>query len=67
MLHPEVQLKAQEQLDRVIGKDRLPEFDDIERCPLIRAIVMELFRWQPVLPLSGFIEFVSLNLGLTCF
>ena len=52
MLHPDIQRKAQEQLDEVIGHDRLPDFDDLDHCPLIRAIVMETMRWQPVLPLG---------------
>lgn len=30
LLHPEVQKKAQEELDRVIGRDRLPELSDRE-------------------------------------
>lgn len=61
MLHPEVQREAQEQLDRVAGKDRLPEFDDIEQCPLVRAIVMKLIRWQPLLPLSKLTELLLLE------
>ena len=52
MLHPNVQRKAQEQLDEVVGRDRLPEFGDLEHCPYVRAIVMEVLRWQPVAPLG---------------
>ena len=52
MLHPELQKKAQEELDRVVGHDRLPEFRDLEYLPYIRAIIMEAFRWQPTLPLG---------------
>ena len=51
MLHPKVQREAQEQIDRLVGRDRLPDFEDIDRCPLVRAIVMEIFRWQPIFPL----------------
>ena len=57
MLHPESQKKAQEELDRVVGRDRLPDFGDLEYLPYIRAIVMEAFRWQPTLPLGQFIFF----------
>ena len=61
MLHPEVQREVQEQLDRVAGKDDLPELDDIKQCPLLRAIVMELIRWQPLLPLSKLTELLLLE------
>ena len=51
-LHPEVQQKAQKQIDAVIGTDRLPEFEDVESMPYVQAIVKELLRWQPVAPLG---------------
>ena len=50
--YPEVQAKAQAQLDEVVGEGRLPEFSDISRLPYIQAIVKELFRWQPVSPIG---------------
>ena len=52
MLHPDTQMKAQEQIDRVVGRGRLPDFEDLENIPYVRAIVMETFRWQPVTPLG---------------
>ena len=36
-LYPEVQKKAQEELDRVIGRDRLPELDDRDSLPYIQC------------------------------
>ncbi|TFK32108.1 cytochrome P450 [Crucibulum laeve] len=54
MLHfPEVLKKAQKELDSVIGFDRMPEFDDKESLPYIRAIVNETLRWRPVPILGG--------------
>ena len=50
--HPEVQAKAQDELDRVIGRTRLPEFDDRDRLPYVDALVKETMRWHPMLPLS---------------
>lgn len=44
--HPEFIPKAQEELDNVIGKERLPTFDDIESLPYIQAVVEETFRWR---------------------
>ncbi|KAG6855532.1 hypothetical protein H0H87_001515, partial [Tephrocybe sp. NHM501043] len=52
LLHPEVQIKAQEELDRVLGNSRLPEFSDRKDLPYICAIVKEVLRWSPVAPLG---------------
>jgi len=49
-LFPEVQTKAQAELDCVVGPDRLPEYDDLEHMPYVRAVVMETMRWLPVVP-----------------
>ncbi|KAE9394855.1 cytochrome P450, partial [Gymnopus androsaceus JB14] len=49
--YPEYQKKAQQELDRVIGSDRLPDFGDKSSLPYIQAIVNEVLRWQPVNPL----------------
>ena len=50
--YPEVQRKAQEELDRVIGPHRLPEFGDRESLPYIGLVCKELYRWRPVVPLG---------------
>ena len=44
VLDPEVQRRAQEELDRVLGKDVLPTFDDRERLPYVDAVVKEALR-----------------------
>lgn len=46
---PEVQTKAQEELDRVCA-GRLPTFDDVDALPYVEAIVREALRWNPVFP-----------------
>lgn len=51
-LFPDVQKKAQAELDQVVGPSRLPDFDDLERMPYIQAIVMETMRWMPVVPIG---------------
>ena len=51
-LYPEVQKRAQEELDRVIGNDRLPGFEDRENLPYVEALVKEVFRFHPVVPLG---------------
>ena len=49
---PEVQRRAQAELDTVVGRDRLPTFDDAPRLPYVRAIIEEVLRWRPSLPLG---------------
>ncbi|KAJ7056727.1 cytochrome P450 [Mycena amicta] len=47
-LHPEVQTKAQTELDRVLAdKDRLPSFSDRAQLPYIECIAWECLRWNP--------------------
>ncbi|KAJ3797608.1 cytochrome P450 [Lentinula aff. detonsa] len=52
VMYPEVQAKAQAELDRVVGRDRLPTFEDLQHLPYIRAIVKESLRLNPVDPLG---------------
>ncbi|OGM40177.1 O-methylsterigmatocystin oxidoreductase [Aspergillus bombycis] len=51
-LYPDVQRKAQEEIDRVIGPNKLPTFDDREKLPYIEAVVKETLRWHPVGPMG---------------
>ncbi|EPS36614.1 hypothetical protein H072_9877 [Dactylellina haptotyla CBS 200.50] len=53
MLHPEVQERAQEEIDRVIGNERLPELQDRATLPYIEALFKETLRYNPIVP-SGF-------------
>ncbi|KAH6908764.1 cytochrome P450 [Coprinopsis sp. MPI-PUGE-AT-0042] len=48
---PEVVRKAQAEIDRVIGPNQLPEFEDRPNLPYISAIVRESLRWQPATPI----------------
>lgn len=50
--NPDIQAKAQQELDSVIGPDVLPTFADKERLPFIECIIKETFRWNPPTPLS---------------
>ncbi|GKZ23616.1 hypothetical protein AbraIFM66951_009891 [Aspergillus brasiliensis] len=49
-LFPEAQRRAQQELDAVIGTDRLPQYKDREQLPYINALVKEALRWHPVVP-----------------
>lgn len=50
-LYPEVQRKAREEIDRVVGGERLPRFEDRPNLPYIEAVVKETLRWLQVVPL----------------
>ena len=50
--HPEVQKRAQDELDTVVGRSRTPRFSDATGLPYIQAIVQEVLRWRPVLALA---------------
>jgi cytochrome P450 len=52
MKFPDVQHKAQEEIDRVVGIGRLPSFQDRNELPYIDAIVKEVLRWHPVAPMG---------------
>lgn len=49
---PEVQRKAQEEIDRVVGADQLPSFEHRDDLPYINALVKECLRWWPIAPLG---------------
>jgi cytochrome P450 len=49
---PEVQCRAQAELDTVVGRARLPTFADAPRLPYVRAIIKEVIRWRPVVRLA---------------
>ncbi|KAJ7158608.1 cytochrome P450 [Mycena filopes] len=51
-LHPEIQKRAQEEVNSVTGGHRLPTFDDLKSFLLASAIVKEILRWAPVAPLG---------------
>jgi cytochrome P450 len=53
LMNPEAQAKAQEEIDRVIGTDRLPTFDDEPKLPYVSALSKEVFRWQQVAPFGN--------------
>ncbi|UKZ55091.1 hypothetical protein TrVGV298_008908 [Trichoderma virens] len=52
VLHPDVQQKAQEEIDKVVGPDRLPEASDKENLPYISGVVKEALRFFPVTPMG---------------
>lgn len=51
-LYPEIQRRAQKEVDEVIGTERLPILSDRGSLPYVEAIVLELLRWLPITPLN---------------
>jgi len=52
LLFPEAQQKAQHEIGQVVGKERLPSFEDRHSLPYLDALVQEVMRWHPVVPLG---------------
>ncbi|KAF8626110.1 hypothetical protein AX17_006606 [Amanita inopinata Kibby_2008] len=51
-LYPEVQKQAQDEIDRVVGRDRLPTIEDQEDLVYVGALIKEVLRFVPVAPLG---------------
>jgi len=52
VLNPKAMKKAQEELDRVVGEGELPDFSHKDNLPYIDALVKEVLRWNPSLPIT---------------
>nr|XP_016852143.1 PREDICTED: cytochrome P450 27C1 isoform X2 [Anolis carolinensis] len=51
--HPEVQHSVYKEIVRNLGKDKVPDADDIPNLPMIKALLKETLRLFPVLPGNG--------------
>ncbi|KAH9952447.1 cytochrome P450 [Russula dissimulans] len=52
VLYPEVQTRAQKELDAVTGGLRLPDYNDRPRLPYIDALCREVMRWSMATPVG---------------
>ena len=50
LLYPEVMKRARDEIDGVVGCDRLPTYEDEPDLPYITAMMKETIRWQQVAP-----------------
>ncbi|KAG6232048.1 hypothetical protein E4U25_006867 [Claviceps purpurea] len=52
ILYPEVQRRAQQEIEEVVGGERLPGFEDRDHLPYMNAVIKETYRWMPVVPIG---------------
>lgn len=54
VLYPEVQARAQAEIDSVIGEglQRLPHWEDRSSLHYVEAVLKETLRWHPAVPLG---------------
>ena len=50
LLHPDIQRRAQEEIEQVVGKCRIPDLSDREALPYVNAVLQETFRYVPLPP-----------------
>ncbi|XP_073442749.1 cytochrome P450 2D15-like isoform X2 [Dendrobates tinctorius] len=52
LLYPDVQSKVQEEIDRVIGRERKPTMGDVLQMPYTNAVIHEVQRYGDISPLA---------------
>lgn len=68
ILFPEVQKKAQAEIDAVVGSGRLPTIADRDSLPYVCSVQKEVLRWRPVVPMGAhFPASPSLHCRLTAW
>ncbi|KIJ31579.1 hypothetical protein M422DRAFT_185734 [Sphaerobolus stellatus SS14] len=52
VLYPDVQKKAQREIDALLGFQRLPDVGDMDALPYVMAVCKETLRWHALLPVG---------------
>jgi cytochrome P450 len=52
-IHPNVQQKAQAELDAVVGRDKPPNPRELTDLPYLKAVLKEVLRFAPVANLGS--------------
>jgi cytochrome P450 len=50
---PDVQRRAQQELDQIVGQNRSPDWCDEDKLPYVKAIISETLRWRTATVLAG--------------
>ncbi|XP_052001435.1 cytochrome P450 1B1 [Xyrauchen texanus] len=50
--HPSIQIKLQEQIDKVVGRDRLPSIEDKSNLAYLDAFIYETMRYTSFVPVT---------------
>jgi hypothetical protein len=66
IIHPEIQRRAQAELDAVVGPHRLPTLQDRVDLPYLGAIQKEIYRWAAIVPLGGLCRAHFIYVLFTC-
>ncbi|KAF5307365.1 hypothetical protein FQR65_LT07082 [Abscondita terminalis] len=51
-MFPEIHVRVQEEVDRVVGRSRLPTLDDRKNMPYTEAVIRESLRFDPVFTIN---------------
>jgi cytochrome P450 len=51
-LYPDVQQRAQAEINMVLGPGSIPTLDDRPRLPYVEAVFLEVLRWGQVSPVG---------------
>ena len=52
LTRPEVLKKAQQEMDEVVGTERLPSFEDRASLPYLECVMSEVLRWGVPVPMG---------------
>ncbi|KAG1858561.1 cytochrome P450 [Suillus subluteus] len=52
MLYPDVQARARAEINQVVMHDKMPSIDDRPSLPYLDAVLREVLRWYPPIPLG---------------
>lgn len=66
--NPEIKKRVQEELDAVVGHDRLPSLEDMPNLPYTEVTILESLRMSSIVPLgtthspTKYVLFLTMNL-----